>query len=161
MKKISLAVIATAVLFTGCNMESSTKQEAKKQEQMKLQADMTVSMPAIVNFQEKRMAKDILEMRDKQITTVTYTVDLNGKLHKLCDSIGFGLPYSTQYTNPQKADSYSGNPYTMPQADPNGLYMPESADGTWVICKDPKSTKVAPIYVEPRVIISPFELEVK
>lgn len=148
------------LVLSGCQTQSdSNREESKKQEQMKLQADQTVGMPAIINFQEKRMAKDILEMRDKQISTITYTVDMNGHLHKLCDSIGFGLPYSTQYTNPQKVErDYNGVFGTLPQADPNGLYMPESADGTWVICKSPTTNKVAPVYIEPRVIVSPFPL---
>ena len=118
-------------------------------------------MPAIVNFQEKRMAKMILELRDTAITTVTYTQDMSGNLHKLCDSVGYGLPYATQYTNPQKI-GYTGNQVgvaTLPQADPNGLFSPASADGTWVLCMNPADKKVMPLYVEPHIIVSPFPLK--
>ena len=48
---------------------------------------------------------------------------------------------------------------TLPQADPNGLFSPPSAEGTWVMCKDPNSDKVEPIYSEPRIIVSTFPLK--
>ena len=47
---------------------------------------------------------------------------------------------------------------TVAQADPNGLFAPASADGTWVMCLDPKTKEVKPVYIEPRVIVTPFEL---
>lgn len=31
-------------------------------------------------------------------------------------------------------------------------------NGTWVMCKDPNGINVKPVYLEPRVIASPFEL---
>ena len=46
----------------------------------------------------------------------------------------------------------------MPQADPNGLFSPESAEGTWVLCSDPSGNgETRPVYVEPRIIVSPFK----
>ena len=121
-------------------------------------------MPAIVNFQEKRILKDILEKRDQSLTTITYTQDLNAGLHKLCDSVGFGIPAATQYTNPQRVAAYGDaargyGSIALPQADPNGLFSPASAEGTWVMCKDPNSDKVAPVYAEPRIIVSTFPLK--
>lgn len=121
---------------------------------------MQVGMPAIVNFQEKRILKDIIELRDKQISTFTYIMDMNGKLHKVCTSVGYGLPAATQFTNPQRqAGGAQGGYITLPQADPNGLFSPSSADGTWVLCVNPKTGKTAPVYMEPRIIVSPFELD--
>jgi hypothetical protein len=63
----------------------------------------------------------------------------------LCNSLGYGLPYATQYTDPKLAD-------------PNGLYTPSSADGTWVLCLNPKTKQAEPQYVEPRVIVSTYPL---
>ena len=116
-------------------------------------------MPAIVNFAEKRMMKDIIELRDQNVATTTYIVDINGKMHKVCDSVGFGLPYATQYTNPQMPQRTSdAGVYVLPQADPNGLYSPASADGTWVQCLNPKTKKATVVFLEPRIIVSPFPL---
>ena len=146
----------------GCKgTPNSDDVQREKQEQMSMQATLAVGMPAIVNFQEKRMLKMILELRDTEIKTTTYIVDMNGKLHKLCPSIGFGFPYSTQYTNPSRIAGYGEGRFPMPQADPNGLFSPPAADGTWVMCMNTETKKLSPVYVEPRVIVSPFKLDVK
>ena len=162
MKLISIVMLVAALTGCGSYEESSATQEAKHQEVATKAANMSVGMPAIVNYQEKRILKNILELRDQQIKTITYTQDLNAGLHKLCDSVGYGIPYATQFTNPQVDTFYtsaSSAHVTLPQADPNGLYSPASADGTWVMCLDPTTSKLAPVYVEPHVIVSPFPLQ--
>jgi len=160
MKKI-LLIAAVATVLSACNLqESSTQIERRKQEELSLQSVQSVGMPAITNFAEKRMMKDILELRDKNVATTTYLVGMNNQLTKLCDSVGYGLPYATQYTNPQHLtyDNAHGG-VILPQADPNGLYSPASAEGTWVLCVDHKDGKAKPVYVEPRVIVSPIPLQ--
>ena len=161
--KYIMAALVSALLLAGCLEASSSADQQQRiaQEQLSAQSNAVVGMPAIVNFQEKRILKDIIEMRDKAITTITYTQDMNGTLHKLCDSVGFGISGATQYTNPQRI-AYTGTNVgvaTLPQADPNGLFSPASTEGTWVMCKDPASVKVAPVYTEPRIIVSTFPLK--
>ncbi len=167
----ALAIFAVMILcfaagLAGCTAQTPTptgdRAEVRQQQQLSDQARQEVGMPAIVNFQEKRVLKQILELRDTKIVTVTYTQSLDAKLHKLCDSIGYGIPYATEYTNPMRpAESFEtheqGN-VTLPQADPNGLYSPASAEGTWVLCLNPATKEVAPVYVEPRIVVSPFPL---
>lgn len=143
-------------LLTACEIDSD-REQSHKQEQLNRQSNQQVGMPSIVNFQEKRLLKMILELRDTEIKTVTYTQDMNGKLHKLCDSVGYGIPYATQYTNPMK-DSPVDH-YALPQADPNGLFSPTSAEGTWVLCYNPADKKMSPVYIEPKIIVSPFGLK--
>lgn len=41
----------------------------------------------------------------------------------------------------------------------NWFVSPASAEGTWVMCKDPNGSDVKPVYIEPRVIVSPFDME--
>jgi len=158
MKKV-LALVAVVGILAGCDVQpNSTQIERKKQEELTMQAVTQVGMPAITNFAEKRMMKDILELRDQNVATTAYIVDMNGKLHKICTAVGYGLPYATQYTNPQRIAGDGHGYVTLPQADPNGLYSPASADGTWVLCVDAKSGKPKPVYIEPRVIVSPIPL---
>jgi hypothetical protein len=158
MKRILALVVATMML-TACDVQpNSTQIERKKQEELSMQAVTQVGMPAIVNFAEKRMMKDIMELRDQNVATYVYITDMNGRLHKVCNAVGYGLPYATQYTNPQRISSDGHGSVAIPQADPNGLYSPASADGTWVLCVDPKSGKPRPVYIEPRVIVSPMPL---
>jgi hypothetical protein len=160
MKKL-LLVVPLVALLTACleTPPTSGQIERKKQEELSLQGVQQVGMPAIVNFAEKRMMKDILELRDKNVATTTYLVGMNNNLTKICDSIGYGLPYATQYTNPQKPVYEVHGNITLPQADPNGLYSPASADGTWVLCVDHKDGKAKPVFIEPRVIVSPMPLQ--
>ena len=150
-KFITLTALAATVALAGCgnpnSYRSSDQMQYAEQERMLKQAVQEIGMPAIKNFQEKRLMKDILELRDNpKLVTYAYTEDMNGRLHLRCHSIGYGLPYATQYTNP-------GN------ADPNGLYSPGSADGTWILCKVPGTDKVEPQYFEPKLIVTTYPLE--
>jgi hypothetical protein len=137
-----------------------------QQERILAEGTAQTGMPAIKNFRERKLLKDIIEMRD-QDGLVTYTYvwnEMQGKLVFFCQSFGYPLPYATQYTNPQKpvdgcATAGHYCVVVLPQADPNGLFSPAAAEGTWVMCKDPKSSAVRPVYVEPRVITSPFPLQ--
>ena len=163
-KFISIAaLVAATVALAGCDpaIPNSDQIKNSKQEELSKQGVESVGLPAIHNFQEKRIMKDILELRDQpNLITYTYITDINGRLHKRCDSIGYGLPYATQYTNPQRVAHLSTRDsiVAIPQADPNGLFSPPSAEGTWVLCKVPGKDDVQPVYMEPRVIVSPFPL---
>ena len=159
MKKL-LLVLPFVFALAACDVKpTSTQIERQKQEELSLMAVQSVGMPAITNFAEKRMFKDILELRDMSVATTTYLVGMNNQLTKVCDSVGYGLPYATQYTNPQRVADYTHGVTTLPQADPNGLYSPASADGTWVLCVDHKDGKAKPVYIEPRILVSPFPIQ--
>jgi hypothetical protein len=157
------ALILVGVLFMGaedsCAPSSDTLQ-SKAQEKILAEGTAQTGMPAIKNFRERKLLKDILELRD-QNGLVTYTYirnEFNGDLVFFCRSIGYGIPYATQYTSPEKVDRSYSNYYILPQADPNGLFSPASAEGTWVMCKNPYGSEVRPVYVENRIIVSPFAL---
>jgi hypothetical protein len=153
------AIALLGVTLTGCMEESSDYTQREQQERILQEGTAQTGMPAIKNFRERKLLKQIIEMRDQDgLVTYTYTVpETTGRPVFLCNSIGYGLPAATQYTNPQKFERISG--VVIPQADPNGLFSPESAEGTWVMCSDPSGTgKTRPVYVEPRIIVSPFKL---
>jgi len=161
---ISVAALALlGVSLVGCEeyTPSSDETQRAQQERILREGSAQTGMPNIKNFRERKLLKQILEMRDQDgLVTYTYTVpETTGRPVFLCNSIGYGLPAATQYTNPEKTDYYSTGSATLPQADPNGLFSPSSAEGTWVLCTEPSgSGKTRPVYVEPRVIVSPFRL---
>ena len=168
MKKLTLVgLIIFAFSFVGADTDGCdgkpTSDDIQRQQQERVLQEGTsqIGMPAIKNFRERKLLKDILELRD-QANFPTYTYlwsDLQGRWVFFCNSIGYGIPYATQFTNPQKVvQSYAGSFGTLPQADPNGLFSPAAAEGTWVMCKDPGGPDVKPVYIEPRCIVSPFEL---
>ena len=161
-----VSLLGLLSLFAGCDSPrppTSDQLLNRQQEAMAQQAAMSVGMPAVPNFQEKRILKEIIELRDTAVVTYSYTQDMQGKYNKLCDSIGYGISAATQFTNPMKTvtiNMVAGHWETVvvPQADPNGLFSPATAEGTWVYCKVPGKDKNMPVYVEPRVIVSPFPL---
>ena len=145
--------------------DSSDITQRKKQEKILAEGTAQVGMTGIKNFREKKLLKDILELRDQNgLLTYTYiVVEQTGALVLLGQSIGYGIPASTQFTSPQKPDIFvkhgiTHGVVTLPQADPNGLFSPSPAEGTWVMMKDPHSDAVKPVYVEGRIIVSPFKL---
>ena len=164
MKYMKYILMFFCVVFiSACEREKPTSDQVQQKQQERILEEGTAQtgMPAIKNFRERKLLKDIIEMRDQDgLVTYTYIVpEMTGKLVFLCNSVGYGLPAATQYTNPEKIiESPNYVRTTIPQADPNGLFSPSSAEGTWVMCKDPKGDKVRPVYIEPRIIVSPFEL---
>ncbi len=168
MKKTLLLMLAlTTSLFLfgfsddGCDSRPTTDQKQSDEQAKALeQAHNQIGMPAVTSFSERRMVKDLYEMRDKPAPTHTYVFsEQRGCLLYLGASMGYGLPYATQFTSPTR-EVYRGN-YVynqVPQAEPNGLFMPASTEGTWVLLKEPGGDQTRPVYVEPRVIVSPFRL---
>lgn len=150
MKCLLLCICCVAL--TGCvetNPDADSRQAAATKKNL-LEADKQVGMPDIVNFTERRLARDILELRDQEgLVTYTYLKNLDGTLVFPTESIGYGLPYSVQFTNPE-VEAYigrrggTGHWGTMPQADPNGLFMPEGLSATWILVKDPKTGEARP-----------------
>lgn len=163
-------VALLAMLLTFCILNiacetgppSADTEMRRKQEVLEKQVASQLGLPNIQNFRMKRTFKEIKELCDQEkLATYTYTYsEMTGKKQFFCNSVGYGIPFATQYTNPQKLVFHGGNYEASPlaQGDPDGLFYPASAEGTWIMCKDPNSDKVAPIYVEPRVIVSPFKL---
>ena len=88
--------------------------------------------------------------------------DYNGTLHFIGKCIGFGIPFSAQFTNPEKPIMGGKITYrdtnTIPQADPNGLFMPTSSSATWLMMVDPTTNEPRPVYIEPEIVVSPFPL---
>ena len=69
------------------------------------EASKQVGMPGIVNFQELKMLKELYELRDQEnLICHAYLVnEINGKVGQyLGKCLGYGLPYSTQFSNPEK-----------------------------------------------------------
>ena len=130
-------------------------------------ASRQLGMPAIKNFQEKKNLKMIYELCDQEkfICHAYLFNTMKGEVGQyLGKCVGYGIPYSTQFSNPNKFGTVDGgeygarNPYTMPQAEPNGLFKPEGLSATWLMMIDPKDGKPRPVYVEPEIIVSPFKL---
>lgn len=143
MKKFLLFISIIGVL-TGCEEtysveQTSTQIEREKQEELSKQALNSVGLPNITNFYEKKTLKKIMEMRDNpKLINYFYTKNaMSGKWIYEGKCIGFGISYTTQYTNPEKpgwkSGTYEVSAFTIPQADPNGLYSVPNGTATWIM----------------------------
>jgi hypothetical protein len=162
------ALFASVTLLMGdggdCSGDPPSAEQRDRQatEQLAQQGIVQVGWPGITNFTEKRLLKMLYELRDNaNLVTYSYYLDLEGRRHKLCPttSVGYGIPYATQYTNGLKpaGDSYHSL-VAINNPEPNGLFPPASAEGTWVMCLAPDGKSLSPLYVEPRVIVSQFAM---
>ena len=137
-------------------------------EQLIQQSQRVVGMPSIVNFFERQMVRMLYEIRDNpEFRTHSYNVTMTGEFIKICDSIGYGINASIQFSSPEKVvdtrrmtGQAGPDVITLPQMEPNGLAMPEGLAATYIMCidPDPNVEGIKAVYVEPEVIVSPFPL---
>ena len=177
MRRITyiFAILLIGILVsTSCRRaETSDTAMNEKMETLAEEANRQVGVPALVNFQEKKTLKWIYELCDQE-DLICYAYLYNyatgdiGRFLGKC--LGYGVPYSTQFSNPTKyqgatADKvadFAGREWVydyllLPQAEPNGLFKPEGMSATWLIMIDPDGNP-RPMYVEPLIIVSPYKL---
>ena len=167
-----VVVMAVAFAFTACQVgeESADRIQTKQSETLFKEAQREIGLPNIKNFQQRKTLRDIFELADQE-NLICYAYLFNpyqGKLLYIGRCLGYGIPFSAQFTNPEKVvqgdkelgydlSGYVNYPMLKPQADPNGLYMPTSSSATWVILLD-EDNNPRPIYVEPTLVVSPIPM---
>ena len=161
MKKYIILLIFPMLFLTGCFEATSDDIVKIEQEKQMQEAYAQTGLPAITNFQEKKLMKMIYELRDREdIVNYAYLYnEMTGQLVFLGKCVGYGLPYATQYSNPEKYEYHGRHSVTLPQPEPNSLFMPESAQATWLMLVDPATGEPRPVFVEPNLLISPFKLK--
>lgn len=171
MRKVAFMVLASLVVVTvGCS-ERKVNSETILQKQTEVsmsEANKQIGMPAIVNFRERKNLKWIYELCDQEdLVCHAYLVnEMTGSVGQyLGPCIGYGIPYSAQFTSPTKLvdahDYFSVSSFqaiNVPQPEPNGIYKPEGLDATWLKMVDPETKEIRPVYIEPKIIVSPFKL---
>jgi len=161
---IIMVVIFTLLVMTGCGISADTAEETQQKQTNQLleEANKQMGLPNIVNFQQKKLMKMIYEISDSEnlICYAYIKSDYQGKLVFIGKCLGYGVPFSAQYTNPLKTvDKYHNYGIEqLPQADPNGLYMPTSSSATWLLMINPAGGEPRPVYIEPEITVSPFAL---
>lgn len=154
MKKILFAIGMVVVLMVcmlmGCGTrETASSKENNYTQDIMEQSSNAIGYPNVTNFFEKSQLKEIYELRDDpKLICYWYTKnDMTGKWIYQGECIGYGIPYTTQFTQPETMQraalpvlSLNGNDkgrneyFTeiLPQADPNGLYSSASTSATWI-----------------------------
>lgn len=171
-KSIICLMIICFVCMSGlfaCYDDTSDDKMARQTEKMMGEASRQIGMPGISNFQQKKTLSTIYELCDDE-NLICYAYmknEMTGMLKYFGKCFGYGIPFSAQFSNPEvykrvkpaNADDSSHWSYELiPQAEPNGLFMPESSSATWVIRVDEVTNKGHVIYAEPLLTISPTKL---
>lgn len=166
----NLIFLMFVLVVTSCDntqKPSSDRELQLKTESIMQESNRQLGMPSIINFQEKKNLKWIYELCDQE-NLICYAYlfnEMKGEVGQyLGECVGYGIPYSTQFSNPEK---YMDDPYgtmeagsiIIPQAEPNGLFKPTGMSATWLIMLEPKTKKPRPVYIEPMIIVSPFKLK--
>jgi hypothetical protein len=171
MKKtlFGIFIVATFLMFCGgCKkvVNEAMQEQARQTNKLTEEAQRQVGMPNLTNFTELRLLNKLYELRDTEgLQTYTYIRDYNGNMHHLCNSIGYGMPFSAQRTTPEQptvlepyGSGMSKAVYVLPQPEPNGIYPPTTSSATWIICSDSEG-KFNPVYEESEISVSPFPLK--
>jgi hypothetical protein len=163
-----IAALAATMLCAGCKDETGAtdREIAKVVEVAMSEAFAAVGQPSIKNWKELKDAKMIYELRDQEdFVCYAYIITMTGDLKFLGKCIGYGLPYSVQFSNPDKVVDYNGyasvtgyNMGPIAQPEPNGLFMPDGLSATWLMLIDPTTGKPRPVYIEPQIMVSPFPI---
>jgi hypothetical protein len=175
--KVVFCVMLVCFFIVSCDQKdleqiSADRKQAEATQKLLGEAQRQVGMPNIVNFQQRKHMKWIFELADRtDLVTYTYIKnELTGQFIFVGKSIGFGVPFSAQFTNPERIYDAereggikekihdNGEIQVMPQADPNGLFMPTSSSATWVIMINPENGEPYPEYWEPEIVVLPEPL---
>jgi hypothetical protein len=147
-----LMVIVIFASFQGCDYETTEsvdKQQTKKQESNQKDMYQKIQEPDIKNWTEKNLVSWLYELRDDSTLKCYYYTKnkMTGKYVYEGTCIGYGIPYSMQYSNPEKVvdledeiNEHWASYWELalkPQAEPNGLFPPTSSSATWIIKTDP------------------------
>jgi hypothetical protein len=176
MKNVMYSFVVVLGMITlmsadGCDSTpkapSSDKKLQVETEQAMQEANKQVGYPAITDFQEKKMLKELYELRDKSdlICHAYLYNSIKGEVGQyLGKCLGFGLPYSAQFSNPEKIvvnEWHSGGASlygTLPQPEPNGLFMPDGLSATWLLMINPETNEATPAYIEPEIMVFTYKL---
>lgn len=169
MRKLFAILLMFVLSIVSCENHGPSAEniQTKQTDKILNEINSQIGLPNLTNFQQKKLMKMVYELCDKE-DLVCYAYiksDYQGKLMFIGKCVGFGVPFSAQYTNPQKlvdrwGDHVDGGQeaFVIPQADPNGLYMPTSSSATWLMMIDPETNEPRPVYLEPEIVVSPFRL---
>lgn len=149
--KLLLVVVCVPLLLAGCLPDSNSSQAVVSSQQSIYRKEQPIPF---FNFSSQRQELiDIYKAINDSVSTYTYLYSpyLN-TLTLICPSISFPIDSATQLDNPSKISwSSTSQSHVLPQAEPDGLYPPNSAEGTYVMCLNNDGTG-SPVYSEPNVM---------
>ena len=161
MKKLLILAAIPLLSLTACQARApdADERQAIAQKQSLDNADREIGMPRIANFSQRKMLKNAYEDMDQTTLTYVYVQSLDGKFVCLGQGVGYGVMGGTQFTAPTTWQYTNGGAsYDKPQAEPNGLFTPNSGAATIVNLVNPANGEAHTALIEPNVVTLPFKL---
>ncbi len=161
---VAITVCAPLLLANegGCDPKADTPSAVQQEQEITERSqDQLMRNQPIPTFDwslERHLLIQLYGARQRATATFSFVQsEYTGKVLWSCPSLGFPLPYATQLTNSVQPiwdhDIHGTAGVTVALPEPNGLYPPASAEGTWVMCVDAKG-RITPRYEERRVTVT-------
>jgi hypothetical protein len=135
-KYIAIGVMALALALVGCS--DVPKGQKLENKQQKAATEQLVANQSIPVAGYSQMRQTLIEIEKAQIAgTATTTFFFNQGVVdpvKMCSSIGTPIPNTASLSNPTQIIKRYDSAVAVDQMDPNGVYIPESSTGTYVLC---------------------------
>lgn len=171
MNFMTKTLVAGAALMSlaACLPEdgSSNAQDTKAVERQQSQYQRAQPIPAFDWSLERDLLIQLYEVRNAEVTTHAVWRSDYGLIEGDCPAMGYGLPYDTSLTNPLVATDVvrgvrqgNGAMTSVGQPEPNGVFASTNTAATWVVCTDPASGALSPVYVEAKVTVYPGRVTV-
>lgn len=166
VKKGLFLLIVLVLMLTACSGDPNVAgkgvvaEQARTRDQISQYAD-SQPIPSFEWSLERAIVIAVYRARNEAAATFSYGINpYNNSIIWECASVGYPIPGGTKLTNPQQIGYKSEyGVVTLPMAEPNGLYMPESSAGTFVSCINPDGT-VSPVFSEWYVMTFPYPMQV-
>ena len=166
---ITLVLICSFFVITGFSCSADKSQETKDiaaVERQQSQYAKAQPVPAFDWSLERHLVSELYKLRNAKVATHAVWRSDRGMIEGDCPSMGFGIPYDTSLTNPLRSTDEDPDGYdhssltTIEQAEPNGIFASKNTAATWVMCVNVDSGIIEPHYVETKVTIYPYPVDV-
>lgn len=134
------AVIAAAIVLTGCSHGPSVQQREQQQQTQDTQSlDNNQPLPHYNWSMERQILIDAENASafGTQSTSFFFVQGVRDPVF-VCPSLGLGVPDTAQISNPEQiapiSGKWGGGATTLPEEDPYGIYTPPTSEGTFVVC---------------------------
>jgi len=168
MKKVFLFTLFCIFTVTGCYNSTVTDKEAEAVEKQLAMYTTAQPTPSFLWSFERELVIELFKARNKVAVTHTVWRSDYGMIEGDCKSLGYGIPYDVSLTNPLQIqrryieDNFGKTAVTgvVEQQEPNGIFTSKTTSATWVLSIDPETGGIEPIYVESKVTVYPYPVEV-
>jgi hypothetical protein len=146
---VAALIAVLGIVFASADSCDSQQTEARQAENAAAGAGLSEIVrnqppPVITHSQIRATLGEIEKAQADGVQTTSFFMHIGvPDPINTCPSIGMPVPNTASLTNPQQTVWASGGGATVGQMDPNGIYVPESSSGTYVLCIGPDGKAIA------------------